>query len=117
MGYSNDLREKVLVVVDRGESQAAVARRFDISARTVRRFIQRREITGDLTADKTGPKGPTKLTPEDDALMREQVRRKPGITAKELQPMLGVDATVSTTCRRLIGLRRYRSPIRRPQIF
>ena len=104
MAYSNDFRLKVLKAVDRGESEAEVARRFDIGERTVRRFKQRRRLTGDVTADKTGPKGPTKLTPEDDALMREQVRRKPGITAKELKPMLGVDVAISTICRRLIGL-------------
>ncbi|GAB4186647.1 MAG: hypothetical protein Kow00105_01180 [Phycisphaeraceae bacterium] len=104
MAYSNDLQMKVLAAVDCGESQASVARRFDISARTVRRFIQRREATGDVTADKTGPKGPTKLTPEDDARLIEQVRLKPGITAKELRPMLDTDVTISTICRRLIAL-------------
>jgi transposase len=104
MAYSNDFRLKVLKAVDRGQSEAAVARRFDIGERTVRRFKQRRRLTGDLTAAKTGPKGPTKLTPKDDALMREQIRCKPGITAKELQPMLGVDVAISTICRRLIKL-------------
>ena len=104
MAYSRDLRRKVLLAVDRGESEAAVAGRFDIGVRTVRRFKQRRRLTGDVAAGKTGPKKPTKLTPGDDALMREQVHRKPGITAKELQPMLGVDVTISTICRRLITL-------------
>jgi transposase len=104
MAYSIELRHKVLAAVDRGESQASVARRFDISSRTVRRFIQRREAVGDVTPDKTGPRGPRKLTPEDDALLIDQVRLKPGITAKELQPMLSVDVAISTICRRLIGL-------------
>lgn len=104
MAYSKDFRLKVLTFVDRGESQAAVARRFDIGERTVRRFKQRRRLTGDVTADKTGPKGPTKLTPEDDALMREQIRCKPGVTAKELQPMLSVGVAISTICRRLTRL-------------
>ena len=104
MAYSNDLRHKVLAAVDRGQSRASVARRFDISSRTVRRFIQRREATGDVTSDKTGPKGPIKLTPEDDALLIDQVRLKPGITARELRPMLDADVTISTICRRLIAL-------------
>ena len=104
MAYSNDFRLKVLTAVDRGESEASVARRFDIGERTVRRFKRRRDLTGDVTPDKTGPKGPTKLTPQDDELMREQVRRKPGVTAKELQPMLGVNVSISTICRRLIRL-------------
>jgi len=104
MAYSKDLRLKVLAAVDGGESQAAVAWRFDIGERSVRRFKQRRELTGDVAADKTGPKEPIKLTPEDDALMREQVRLKPGVTAWELVAMLGEKVVVSTVCRRLIAL-------------
>jgi len=104
MAYSNDFRLKVLKAVDGGESEAAVARRFDIGVRTVRRLKQRRRLTGDVSADKTGPKGPTRLTPGDDALLIEQVRLKPGITAKELQPMLDTAVTISTICRRLITL-------------
>jgi len=104
MAYSKDFRLKVLTFVDRGESESAVARRFEIGERTVRRFKQRRRLTGDVTADKTGPQGPTKLTPRDDALMLEQVRRKPGITAKELRPMLSVEVSISAICRRLIKL-------------
>ena len=104
MAYSKDFRLKVLAAVDRGESAAAVARRFDIGERTVRRFKQRRRLTGDVLALKTGPQGPTKLTPEDDAVLLEQVRLKPGITAKELLPMLSVEVAISTVCRRLIKL-------------
>jgi transposase len=104
MAYSKDLRLKVLAFVDRGESEAKVARRFDIGERTVRRFKQRRRLTGDVAADKTGPQGPIKLTPADDAVLREQVRRKPGITARELLAMLSVEVAISTVCRRLIRL-------------
>jgi len=104
MAYSNDFRLKVLAAVDRGESQAAVAARFDIGERTVRRYVKRRQHTGEVSASKTGPKEPIKLTPADDAMMREQVRLKPGITAKELLPMLSVEVAISTVCRRLIKL-------------
>lgn len=104
MAYSQDFRLKVLAVLDRGESEASAARRFQIGERTVRRFKQRRRLTGHVAADKTGPKGPMKLTPADDAVLREQVRRKPGITARELAPMLSVEVALSTVCRRLIRL-------------
>lgn len=101
MAYSKDLRLKVLSFIDRGESEAAVARRLDIGERTVRRFKQQRRLTGDLSPRKSGPRRPIKLTPADDAVLREQVRRKPGITARELVPMLGVEVAISTVCRRL----------------
>ena len=104
MAYSTDFRLKVLAAVDRGESQAAVARRFDIGERSVRRFKQRRDSTGGVAAGKTGPKEPLKLTPEDDALLREQVRLRPGVTAWDLVEMLGGKVVVSTVCRRLIAL-------------
>ncbi len=104
MAYSKDLRLKVLAAVDRGETEAAVAQRFEIGERTVRRFKQRRKHTGDVTPHKTGPKGPTKLTLQDDAILHEQVRGKPGITARELVPMLSVEVSISTVCRRLIKL-------------
>lgn len=104
MAYSVDFRLKVLAAVDRGESVASVARRFEVGERTVRRFKARRRHTGRLTPDRTGPRGPIKLTPADDAVLREQVRRRPGVTARELLPLLGVPVALSTVCRRLIRL-------------
>lgn len=104
MAYSKDLRLKVLAAVDGGQSQAAVARRFDVGERTVRRYVDLRDRTGDVSATKTGPKEPMKLTPQDDALLREQVELKPGVTAKELVAMLAGKVVISTVCRRLINL-------------
>lgn len=104
MAYSKDFRLKVVAALDRGESQASVARRFEIGQRTVRRFKRLRDLTGDVSAGKTGPREPTKLTSEDDAMMRERVRVKPGTTAKELVTLLGGKVVISTVCRRLIAL-------------
>lgn len=104
MAYSKDFRLKVLAALDRGESQASAARRFDIGPRTVQRFKRRRDRTGDVNADKTGPQKPIKLTLADDMLLREQVRLKPGVTAKELAAMLDDKVVISTVCRRLIAL-------------
>ncbi len=101
MAYSTDFRLKVLCFIDRGESEAAVARRFDIGERTVRRVKRQRRLTGDLAPRKSGPRGPIKLTAADDALLRQQVRCKPGVTARELIPMLSVEVAISTVCRRL----------------
>jgi len=104
MAYSRDFRLKVLAAVDRGETDQAVARRFDIGERTVGRYKQRRELTGDVEAFKTGPEKPTKLTPDDDQIMREQIAARPGITAQQLVPMLSVDISISAVCRRRIKL-------------
>lgn len=103
MAYSIDFRLKVVTALDRGETQASVAERFEISERTVRRFKARHEA-GRLTADKTGPRSPMKLTPEDDQLMREQVALRPGVTANELRAMLSVEVAECTVCRRLLKI-------------
>ena len=100
MAYSMDLRLKVLAALDRGESQVSVARRFDLGLRTVKRFKARRDA-GRVEPDKTGPKLPTKLTPEDDQLMRDMIAARPGITANELRAMLSVEVAECTVCRRL----------------
>jgi hypothetical protein len=89
-----DLRLKVLAALDRGESQVSVARRFDLGLRTVKRFKARRDA-GRVEPDKTGPKLPKKITPQDDQLMRDMVAQRPGITANELRAMLSVEVDVA----------------------
>ena len=98
--YSMDLREKVLAAVDRGESAASVGRRFEISERTVRQFIHRREA-GRLEPDKPGPKGPAKLTLDDHARLRELVAADPGLTLRQLAEQMSVPVAESTIHRAL----------------
>ena len=103
MAYSMDLRRRVVAAVKSGESVASVARRFCVSFPTVCEWRDRDEA-GELEPRKPGPTRPRKLTEADDRLMRDQVARRPGITARELKPMLSVSVTISTICRRLINL-------------
>jgi len=103
MAYSMDLRKRVVAAVQAGATVTQVARRFDVSRPAVRdwRDLAQR---GELAPGVPGSKGPTKLTKADDALMREQVAARPGITARELVTMLSVAVTIATVCRRLIQL-------------
>ncbi len=48
--YSVDLRERVVKAVKTGQSQRSVAKRYDLSRRSVRRYLQR-EASGKLAAD------------------------------------------------------------------
>jgi transposase len=57
--------------------KAWVAQRFEISDRTLRRYLKRRDANR-LEPDKTGPQDPIKLTGEDDRVMRESVAARPG---------------------------------------
>jgi transposase len=99
MAVPVQLRAKVLAALDRGESAASIARRFEIGERTVYR-LQRRQRQGlPLTPAKSGPKGFVKLTQQDLQLLREAVQRQPGITAKQMIPQLSVQVVESTVCR------------------
>jgi len=100
MTYSMDLRERVVAAVDEGEPIAAVARRFQVARPTVRDWRDRARRNA-LTPGIPGPKSPTKITPQDDQLMREQIARRPGITANQLRALLSVEVAECTVCRRL----------------
>lgn len=110
MAYSMDLRLRVVAAVEAGESMWSASKRFSVSHPTVRDWRDRAR-EGRLEAGVPGPKDSVKLTEADDRIMREQVAKQPGITAKQLQPMLSVAVAGSTVCRRLkkLGLRLKRS--------
>ena len=101
MAISIQIRPKVLAALGRGASMAPIARRFEISERTVSRLKGRQQAGLPVTPSKTGPQGHTKLTDADIQLIREQVEADPGITLRELQGMLSVQVAESTVCRAL----------------
>jgi len=95
------IRQKIINAVARGESKVSIARRFEMSVRGVHKLINHYHEHGTLEPRKPGPKKPTKLTPEDDAKMRELTRENPGITLREIIPHLSVEVAESTVSRRL----------------
>ncbi|MGR7026507.1 helix-turn-helix domain-containing protein [Geodermatophilus sp. URMC 62] len=46
--YSMDLRERVVAAVDAGMRPGEAAARFDVSVRTVERYVARRRVTGSV---------------------------------------------------------------------
>jgi transposase len=77
--YSTDVRRLVMARVERGEAVGEVAERFGISTKTIGRWLERQR-QGRLEPDRCGPKGPVKLTPVDDQVLREALRQQPGLT-------------------------------------
>ncbi len=110
MTYSMDLRQRVVVAAGSGEPIASVAKRFSVARPTVRDWLGRHR-RGELSPGVPGPKGPVKLTAADEQILRERVAAQPGITAKQLMPLLSVRAVESTVCRALkrLGLSLKRS--------
>ena len=90
MTYSMDLRQRVVVAAaGSGEPIASVAKRFCVARPTVRDWLVRHR-RGELSPGVPGPKGPVKLTAADEQILRETVAAQPGITAKQLMPLLSV---------------------------
>ncbi len=48
--YSDDLRQKVITAIDRGEKKSHVSRMFNISRDTIDRWLKRRDTTGSVEA-------------------------------------------------------------------
>jgi transposase len=48
--YSDDLRQKVMIAIDRGEKKSHVSRMFNISRDTIDRWLKRRDTTGSVEA-------------------------------------------------------------------
>ena len=104
MAVAMQIKEKACAAVQRGESMASVARRFEVGERSVRRWVARMRETGDLTPKPSGPRGHTKLTDADVTLVLTTVQRRPGVTLRELAEAVSVDVAESTVCRLLLKL-------------
>jgi transposase len=105
--YSEDLRERVMAAVDRGERREEVAERFSVSVPTITRWVRRRRETGGLAATPvTGPPAvkmaalmealPGRLADWADATLAEQ--------CAWWQGQSGVEVSTATMSRALTRL-------------
>lgn len=104
--YSQDLRERILATVARGEnSLREIAERFLVDVSTIVRLLKRYRQTGSV--DPSPHAGGPRLVLDDDALKRlqELVREQPDATLDELRDRLGVDCGRTTVARALKKLR------------
>src|SRR5438270_7019103 len=107
--YSQDLRERILETVQRGEgSLRQIARRFLVSLSFVIRLLQLHRRTGSLQPKPHRGGNPAALGPEDLERLRELVRLQPDATLEELRQRLGVACSTMTISRALrrLGLPR-----------
>ena len=56
--YSDDLREKAIAAVDRGDKKSHVSRAFSISRNTLDLWLKRREVTGSVAPIRHYYRGP-----------------------------------------------------------
>src|SRR4051794_10591464 len=106
---SQDLRQRVLDTVQRGEgSLRQIARRFLVSVSFVTRLLRTHRDTGALEPKPQGGGNPAVLTSEDLERLRAMIRQQPDATLQECRQRLGVSCSLMAISRALrkLGLPR-----------
>ena len=81
--YSQDLRDRVLWALDRGERPTAIARRLEVSRVWVYRVWERRQKTGQRTSFKMGGHRRSRVA-EKEPVVRAWIEQEPGLSLAEL---------------------------------
>ena len=87
MGYSNDLRVRVIQVVESGSAARAAARHFVIGDSTAIRWAKRWRETGSFEAKSNKGQSRSPLKKHEEWLL-ELVRQEPDLTLEEIQRRL-----------------------------
>ncbi|HXR40664.1 MAG TPA: IS630 family transposase [Terracidiphilus sp.] len=104
--YSNDLRERIVTAVERGEhSLRELAHLFSVSLTFVVRLLQRRRQTGAVQPRPHAGGQTPKLNDADYTQLRQLIREQPDATLAELRAQLGVSCSLTTIFRALRKLR------------
>ena len=85
--YSQDLRDRVLRALARGDGPSAIARRFEVSRFYVYQVRDREQETGVRSSFQIGGHRRSRLEGAEPAL-RRWIAAKPGLTLLELQERL-----------------------------
>src|SRR5277367_2714353 len=103
--YSQDLRQRILDTVQRGEgSLRQIARRFLVSVSFITRLLRTHRSTGALEPKPHGGGNPAVLSPENLERLRELIRQQPDATLEECRQRLGLSCSLMTISRALSRL-------------
>jgi transposase len=103
--YSQDLRERILDTVQRGEGTIRqIAERFLVSVSFVTRLLQLHRSSGSVEPRPHGGGNPAVLTPEDFGRLREFIAKQPDATLQECAAHLGTSCSLATISRALSKL-------------
>jgi transposase len=105
--YSKDLRLKTLAAIDRGVSRKEVAELFGVSRSTIKRWLNRRRLTGDVETMKI----PGRPSVKGQALrewLPSQLNSNPDLTLKEhceaFEDESGIEVSEATMSRSIARL-------------
>ena len=104
--YSNDLRERLVAAVERGEqSLGEIADLFGVSLSCLVRLLQRWRRTGSVQPKPHAGVPARKLDAAAEARLLELVREQPDATLAELRDRLGIPCCLMTIARALQRLK------------
>ena len=105
--YSEDLRARVVRAVEQGKQPREVAKIFDMSITSVRRFVRQKRKQGHLRS-QLPPGRPRTLSVEHEAALTEQVKVHQDASLKEhtklLEEATGQQVSLMTVQRTLLRL-------------
>ncbi len=84
LGYSNDLRVRVIRVVEKGAAARSAARQFEIGDSTAIRWVKRWRETGSVAARPITGHSRSPLRKHQEWLL-DLVRREPDLTLEEIR--------------------------------
>ncbi len=100
--YSEDLRRKIVAAVERGVSKSEIARLFDVSLSSVKRYVRMAGSEGSL-APKKRPGRIPKVDEKTERLLNEDMKERPAATITErlrfLEMITGKRLSYSTVWR------------------
>src|SRR5512144_1226433 len=103
--YSQDLRQRIVDTVQRGEGTIhQIAERFLVSVSFVTRLLQLYRSSGSVEPRPRGGGNPALLTPEDLERLSEFIRKRPDATLEECAAHLGASCSLMTISRALSRL-------------
>src|SRR6476659_4532850 len=109
--YSEDLRERVMAAIDRGERREEVAARFSVSAPTITRWVRRGRETGGLAPTPVPGPPAVKMGALVDALPERLAERADATLDEQCTwgyEVSGVAVSTATMSRALARLRQTR---------
>ena len=105
--YSKDLRLKALAAIDRGIPRKEVQDLFGLSRSTIKRWLKRRSLTGDVAIHKI-PGRPSVKGERLREWVPEHLKSNPDLTLKEhceaFEEQTGVDVSEATMSRQIARL-------------
>lgn len=101
-GYSEDLRKKIVLAVERGLSKSQAARTFSVSLSSVKRYVEKAK-RGEPLAPKKSPGSAPKLDEKALKLLEEDLKECPYASLQErrnyIYALTGLLVSRSTICR------------------